>query len=141
MAEVAAIHVPGGVVELGYGLGHGASHASTDDQGHEFDDREEDKNPEENVFNTAGDISQRGKQMGIENRWPGSHSHESASPAPFASRPIHYGQRSAEGDLAIHHVGRRRERSHGERRMENLFIPARTEAGFSIANIASRLPL
>src|SRR5580698_5481194 len=140
MAEIAAIDVLGRVIELRHRLSHGASHAGTDDQGNEFDDRKEDMNPEQNVFDAAGDISQRCKQMSVENRRPGSHHYKGASPRTVARRPIDYRQWRAKGDLPVHHARRRVERTHGKGRAENLFVSVRAEGGLAFVYRAPLLP-
>ena len=49
VAEVATIHVLGGVVKLGHSCRDRACHARADDEGDEFDDGEEDRHSDQGI--------------------------------------------------------------------------------------------
>ena len=71
MAEVSAIDVVGGVVELGDGAGHGAGQAGPDEQRQQFDDGENNRREQQQILNPGGKVTQRGEQAGIEHRRAG----------------------------------------------------------------------
>ena len=78
MAEVSAIDVLGGVVELGDGAGHGAGEAGADDQRQQFDDGENNCGEQQHVLDAGGKVAQGGEQAGIKHRRPGLHPQQRA---------------------------------------------------------------
>ena len=65
MAEIAAIHVFGGIVQLCHRRRHGAGHTHPDDERDQFDDGEEDSNGQKDVRHAFDELSQRGKQVAV----------------------------------------------------------------------------
>ena len=58
MAEIAAIHVLGGIVELRHRGRHGAGHARADEEGDQFDDGEENSYPQQDVRHALNEFSE-----------------------------------------------------------------------------------
>ena len=111
VAEVSAIDVFGGIVELGHGAGHGAGEASPDEQRQQFDDRENHRREQQQILHAGGKIAQGGEQTGVEHRGPGLDPEQRARFLLLAGRPIHHRKRRSESDFAIEAVaGRGQER-------------------------------
>ncbi len=57
MAEIAAIHVLGCIVELRHGTRNSARHSRSDDERDEFDHSKDNDHSQKNVLNPYGEIS------------------------------------------------------------------------------------
>ena len=104
----------GGVIELRHGAGHGPGHARTDDQGDQFNDREEDEDSEQNVLDTSDKIPQRREQMSVKHRRASPHLHQSPDPRSFSGFPVQHRQRRWKRDLTVHAVDCSRHCAHGK---------------------------
>ncbi len=71
MAEVAAIHMQGGDMELRHCCRYRARHAGADNESDQFDEGEENTDPDQDVRYAADEFSQRREKMAVENRRPG----------------------------------------------------------------------
>src|ERR1700691_3194663 len=101
MAEVAAIDVCGGVVELGYGAGHGARQAGADDERYHFNDSKRKGDEQQTKFDGLRKITQSGKQTLIDLRHSGLDADPSRTKSA-AGVPIHYLHSSSESDLRVY---------------------------------------
>ena len=71
MAEVSAIDMARGDVELGHSRGHSACHTRPDDQRDQFDQGKESSNAQQDVDHAPHEFAERGKQVSVQNRRPG----------------------------------------------------------------------
>jgi hypothetical protein len=55
----------GGFMQLRHGGRYGARHARADDERDQFDDGEENRHEQQNVFHAANELSQRCEQMSV----------------------------------------------------------------------------
>ena len=121
VAEVAAIHMLRGVVQLRHGGGHGAGHARADDQRDQFDDGEENPDADQDVGHALHEFSQRGEQMAVQDRGPGANSHERASfRFPLSQSVTESGV--PRWNLAIEFVAGPGQRTHGESGLQYLLV-------------------
>src|SRR5690242_5188982 len=120
MAEVSAIDVRGGIVELTYGCGYGAGEASSDEQGQQLDEGEHDRDEQQHVLAAGGEVAGCGEQAAIKMGRPGLDRKQGAGFGNPATSPVHEGKRRSEGDDAIENIVFRGQGSGGESGMQVL---------------------
>src|SRR6201993_349441 len=101
MAEVAAVDVASGDMQVCDGGGDRPRHARADDQGDKFDDREEDRDPQQDVGDSANEFSKGSEQMAVENRRTSCDLENGAVLVGSSLIPIDHRKWCAESDFAV----------------------------------------
>ena len=128
MAEVSAIDVFSGVVELGDRARHRAGQAGPDEQRQQFDDGENHCREQQRILNPGGKVTQRGEQAGVEHRRPGQDPQQRPCFFLRAGCPIHDRKRRGKGYLAVKGVACDRQRACAEVETQLFAFAARSRA-------------